>query len=260
MIKITSLDSDKKTNRHIIFIPGGPGLSSLTLRTMDILKRSFHLHYIDFPGTNGNPYLKDSTYEELVDELISALKEKFKDKKDELIVAGHSFGGFFAADLAIKMKLKGLVCIAVPFSGDSLQAVEVCYDKKRNGDLLKSEEEWIKKQDDESLAKWFSHYGELYFLNPSGKELILKDPVSAKFFIANREDASRGEDLLLDLEDVKCPKLFILGESDGLLPSDILVEDARAGGFALFEIENASHFVTFDQPERVASLLEKYLS
>lgn len=69
MIQLTNVASTIENNPNLFLISGGPGLSTMTLRSLDILSRSFNLFYIDFPGTNGNPYLRDKKFEELSDEL-----------------------------------------------------------------------------------------------------------------------------------------------------------------------------------------------
>ncbi|MBC7538253.1 MAG: alpha/beta hydrolase [Bacteriovorax sp.] len=174
-------------------------------------------------------------------------------------VLGHSYGGFFAADLSLKIKLDGVICIATPFSEKSLLAASKNYTAKKSHALSEAEIEWEKLQDDKSLAKWFSEYGELYFINPEGKDLLLNDKVSAHFFLANRSDAIQKESLLPLLKKDETKKLFVSGKRDGMLPEAILKEDAIAGGFNFISVNYASHFVTFDQPESVAGLIEDFM-
>ena len=84
MIKTTRLNSTIENSPILVIIPGGPGLSSLTLRSLDCLNERFNLIYIDFPGCNNtdlndNPYTKDQTFEELsngVVKVVNELKEK----------------------------------------------------------------------------------------------------------------------------------------------------------------------------------------
>lgn len=255
MIQLTKIKSNIENAPNLILIPGGPGLSSLTLRSMDILSRSFHLFYVDFPGTNDNPYSANKNFDELSNELA----EEIQAIKGPRFVLGHSYGGFFAADLSLKIKLDGIICITTPFSEKSLLAASNNYSSKKTKNLTIAEEEWEKLQDDRSLAKWLSEYGELYFINPEGKDLLLKDKVSASFFLANRSDAIQKESMLPLLKQNETKKLFVAGKRDGMLPEVILKEDAIAGGFNFISVNNASHFVTFDQPESVAGLIEDFM-
>lgn len=255
MFKLTKIFSTKNNVPSLILIPGGPGLSSLTLRSMDILSRSFNLIYVDLPGTNDNPYSEDKNF----DELSSELAKEIQAIEGQKFVLGHSYGGFFAADLSLKIKLDGIICVATPFSEKSLIAASENYIVKRSQALSDTENEWEKMQDDKSLAKWFSEYGELYFVKPEGKYLLLNDKVSARFFLANRSDASQKESMLPLLKQDVTKKLFIAGKRDVMLPEEILKEDAASGGFNFISVNNASHFVTFDQPESVAGLIEDFM-
>lgn len=222
---------------------------------MDILKRSFNLLYVDFPGTNGVPYDADRSF----DELSGALEFELLKMNGPKFILGHSYGGFFAANLSLKIKLEGIICIATPFSENSLAAASENYSAKNSQTLSEAESDWEKLQDDRSLAKWFSEYGELYFTNREGNKLLLKDNVSARFFIANRSDAADKEFMLPLLKQNKTKKLFIAGKQDEMLPEEILKKDADLGGFNFVGVNNASHFVTFDQPESVAGLIEDFM-
>lgn len=253
MIQITKIESATATAPNLILIPGGPGLSSLTLRSLDILARSFNLHYVDFPGTNGNPYLEDKGFNELTSELINKISEVDGKK----FVLGHSYGGFFAAEILLKEKCDGIICISTPFSEEALLSANDNYEKYATPELKNAEELWGKEQSDLNFAKWLSEYGELYFVSSEGKNLILNDKVSAKFFNSNREEAASFELMLSKLSLISKMKLFITGEEDKLLNADFLEQDAKWGKFDFENIKNASHFVMFDQPEMVASYIEE---
>lgn len=123
-----------------------------------------------------------------------------------------------------------------------------------------AEEDWNERQDDESLAKWLSEYGKMYFTNAEGKKTIVNDLASAKFFLNNRADVIHGENLLTKIRDKNdLKKVFIAGAKDGLLDVEILREDAEKGKFDFFAVENASHFVMIDEVEKVREIiLEKF--
>ncbi|MGE3610289.1 MAG: alpha/beta fold hydrolase [Bacteriovoracaceae bacterium] len=255
MIKLTRIASDVENAPKIFIVSGGPGLSSQTMRDLDILKRSFELIYLDFQGTNDSEYLGKKSF----DELSQSISQVVKNESGRKYILGHSFGGIFAADVMLRETLDGLICIAAPFTERVLLAANDNYASYMTPELSKAEQLWSQEQDDKSMAKWLSEYGVLYFTNPKGKELLLQDKASASFFKDNRADAANKEDLLKSLSDVNKTKIFICGKEDKLLPSEILIKDAELGNFDVFEIEEASHFVTFDRPELVASLIENKL-
>lgn len=255
MIKLTKVLSEKSGAPALILIPGGPGLSSSTLRSMDILKRAFNLFYVDFPGVDGTPYNADRSFQEL-SEILQTELLKINGPK---FILGHSYGGFFAANLSLSMEVNGAICISTPFSKKSLESAAENYTANMSQALSDAEEEWQKLQDDKSLAKWLSEYGKLYFVRSEGKKMLLKDKVSARFFLANRSDATNIEPMLSQLKINNSKKLFIAGKQDVMLPEAILKRDADLGGFDFISVNNASHFVTFDQPESVARLIEDFM-
>ena len=65
------------------------------------------------------------------------------------------------------------------------------------------------------------------------------------------------ESLMTSLAQKNGKKIFISGADDRLLMSENLKKDSDLGKFEFYEIQNASHFVMFDQPERVANLIEE---
>lgn len=259
MIKLTHIPSDTKTDRFAVIIAGGPGLSSYTLRSLDILKRSLNLVYVDFHGTNDVPYLKDASYEELVEAFRKSLAQNlFVDS--EVFLIGHSFGGFFAASVANLPIVKGLFALGVPFSKETVQALSDCYSRSMNPALAKAEKHFDEKKDDQSFREWLAEYGRMYFLDDRGRDLILEDKVSAKFYLANTNDISKGEALLDQLATLKKLKVMVAGKQDGLIPARNLEEDAARGIFQFLVIDGASHFMTFDQPEVVARLIEENIA
>lgn len=254
-MKLTRVSSLAKNAPKIFIIPGGPGLSSLTLRDLDLLKRNFELVYVDMQGTNDSEYQGEKSFSDL----SSTLTEIVKEESGLKYALGHSFGGFFAAELFLREAVSGLVCLSTPFSQASLSSANENYEANRTECLTEAESAWSQKQDNPSFAKWLSEYGALYFINPKGKNLLLTDEVSAQFFKDNRADVLDKETTLDLLYKIGGIKTFIAGQDDKLLSVNILKNDSQRGGFEFFTVENASHFVTVDQPAKVAGLIESQL-
>lgn len=255
MIKLTRVASSTVNAPKIFIIPGGPGLSSLTLRDLDLLSRSFELLYVDLQGTNGSSYKGKKTFSEI----SSSLADTIKKESGVKLALGHSFGGFFASEMLLRDLVSGLICISTPFSNTALSSANENYAANETSALTESEQTWSKKQDDPSFAKWLSEYGALYFKTAKGKELLLNDKVSSAFFKDNRSDVLDKESMLVSLSKIEKPKIFIAGQNDKLLSSSILKDDSQLGKFEFFEIDDASHFVTVDQPVRVAGVIESQL-
>lgn len=255
MIKLTRVASLATNAPKVFIIAGGPGLSSLTLRDLDLLNRSFELIYVDLQGTNGSEYKGKKSFLEL----SSAIADTVKGETGIKFALGHSFGGFFAAELLLREAVSGLVCISTPFSKTALSFANDNYAANKTHALAEAESAWSQRQDDASFAKWLSEYGTLYFKSYKGKEVVLADKVSSVFFRDNRGDVLDKESLIDSLSKIERTKIFIAGLEDKLLPVNVLKNDSQLGGFQFFAIENASHFVTVDEPEKVAGLIESQL-
>ena len=83
--------------------------------------------------------------------------------------------------------------------------------------------------------------------------------MSSRFFKDNRSDVLDKEAMLSSLSQTSGTKLFISGKEDKLLPVSVLENDSQVGKFDFHQIENASHFVTIDQPLMVAKIIETKL-
>lgn len=255
MIKLTRTLSSTVNAPKIFIIPGGPGLSSLTLRGLDLLSRSFELIYVDLQGTNGSLYKGKKSFSEIA----SALAEEIKKESGAKFALGHSFGGFFASEMLLHEVVSGLICISTPFLNVTLSSANENYAANKTSALIESEMIWSQNQDDHSFAKWLSEYGSLYFKSAKGKSLLLNDKVSSAFFKDNRADVLDKESMLVSLSKIERPKIFIAGQNDKLLCPSILKNDSQLGKFSFFEIDDASHFVTVDQPVKVAGVIESQL-
>lgn len=257
MIKLTHVASKLSSAPSLVLIPGGPGLSSLTLRSLELLNRSFDLYFVDFPGTNGVPYDRDRNFDELCVELASETENLRK----PVTVLGHSFGGFYATDLALRSSsVTGLICVSVPFSVRALNSASERFHASASPELIAAAVRYDADPTDATFAEWLSHYGEFYFAaatRAAGCELLLRDPVSSRFFKNNRKDAIQMEPMLERLAQWNGKKLFIAGEQDGLILSSIQKEEASVARAPFVEIPEGNHFVTFDQPEAVAQAIEK---
>lgn len=253
MLKSTVLGNSRT---HILLIPGGPGLSSNSIRAFDNLAPSYQLHYLDLCGTNDTIF-KKSTFEDICYQ-IKCYMDQLDGKK---FILGHSFGGFIASKVSLLTNCEGLICLATPFTIEALIAAGDSYICKKNVELNKSEEEWVNNPSDKSFKNWLSEYQNLYFNDIDfGRKLIQKDNVSHRFFLQNRSDIKNNQNLLEELSFWNGRKLFIAGENDGLLPTSILQNDSLKGGFEYKSIPDANHFMMWDQKQITIEILLNYLN
>lgn len=259
MIKLTHVPSSVADAPALFLVPGGPGLSSDTLRSLDLLARSFHLYYVDMPGTAGVPFAQGLSIAGLAEELAGEMAKVGR----RGFVLGHSFGGFFAAEAALRAgrTAAGLICLATPFSNESQDAAGVRYGAARGPELQAAEARWEKNPSEDSFREWLSECGKVYFADSNlaaGSEMLMGDRCSYEQYLALRPEARKIGDLLDRIKRWNGAKLFVAGAVDGILPAGSLKKDADAGGFSFAAVPNASHFVMFDQPEAVAGVIEKF--
>ncbi|MGK5083089.1 alpha/beta hydrolase [Bdellovibrionota bacterium FG-1] len=247
----------------ICFIPGGPGLSSATLRSMDVLARSFNISYVDTPGSGEQEEAANPTF----DSVVSAIEATLMELKGPLILCGHSFGALFCAQLAQRNRLElgGLIAIATPFSAAAYAVAVQQYFKYMTPELSAADVEWERNPSRETLTRLLSSYGLLYFSPATverGKRLLTADLVSWKTFEQVLPVLSQGApkiDFVEMLRLLSIPKYFIAGELDLMLPPATLETDARMIGAEFRLVAGAGHFVTFDQPDAVAGLIEELI-
>jgi pimeloyl-ACP methyl ester carboxylesterase len=261
--KLTPVQSPHRdaSSRPIVgLIPGGPGLTSATLRSMDVLSHSFDLVYVDTPDEE----LAHLTFQGVV----GSIEQELASLQRPIILLGHSFGGLLAIELADRdaLQLAGLVAISTPMSRDAYRVASEQYYKFMTPELRAAEVEWENSPSRSTLACLFANYGTLYFSPDTverGNSLLLNDPVSWKTFKALLPVISQEKskfDFVEKLRKLSIDKYLLGGELDRMLPPQVLKADAAGTGCKFVEIPRAGHFVTFDQPEAVARLIEENFS
>jgi pimeloyl-ACP methyl ester carboxylesterase len=243
---------------NLICLPGGPGLSSSTLDPLIDLKSNFSVHLLDYCGTNGTPVELKNLAE--ISKMIQDFTFTLSGKK---ILLGHSYGGFLAASTAIISQVNGLICLGTPFSNDALAEASLNYSHANSSTLSLAEKKWIDNKSVENFNSWLAEYDSLYFNVPNielGKRLLLNDLSSPLFFLNNANDITSNQHLLEKLKFLQIPKLFLAGETDGLLSPLKLRKDAEYFGFKYRDIPKANHFMVWDQKNLVISEITKFIN
>ncbi|MGE3609118.1 MAG: alpha/beta fold hydrolase [Bacteriovoracaceae bacterium] len=258
MIALTKVPAEKSTDINLFLIPGGPGLSSRTIRCLDLLSKAFNLYYIDFPGTNLNPYYGKQSFQSISDSLAEVIQ-----KIDGVnVVVGHSFGGLFACDLSCRIDLRRLICLATPMSNKTLESANFNYSTAALPLLKEKEELWKRNPSDETFKAWLSEYSYLYFTEEKileGHNILKNDLSSAQFFLDNRSDLNNYFSIFNQSKNKFREKILIAGEKDRLLPVLDLEADAIANNFSFKMVDNAGHFMMIDQPAEVATIISNFI-
>lgn len=258
MIKVTSIESISISEIHIFAIPGGPGLSSLTIRSLSNLAEKANIHFIDLPGTNDNPYGGKKTFFQLTE----AIAEVVKNQNGKKYLLGHSYGGVLAAAAALKSDVEGLICLGTPFTMESLTEAGVNYSKCQSPALLKAIQLWTDKPSNKTFAEWLSNYQALYFMPETfekGRKLLLEDKVSFQFYLDNSSDIISNPQIYERIAEWPMKKLSIIGANEGLIPVECLKKEAFKARFNLIEVPHANHFLMLDQPLKTKEAIESFI-
>jgi pimeloyl-ACP methyl ester carboxylesterase len=101
--KIRYLESGKGNNRHILFIHGLGSAADRWMKIPDALSSNFHSVAIDLPGFGESD--KPANIEYTIDQFrkfIISFQKEISIHNEELILIGHSLGGYIASEIAIQ--------------------------------------------------------------------------------------------------------------------------------------------------------------
>jgi pimeloyl-ACP methyl ester carboxylesterase len=251
----------KSTSKNnCIFIPGGPGLGPISFMPITELINTANIYHYFPSGTDNKEIIdQDLSYKSQLQDLRKEIQ-----KIDNPVIIGHSFGGILASDLVVQTPtlLKSLICIATPFSENVFKTSSEVFNNIKSEERILIDKMFKENPSNENFKDWFSFYGDLYFTKinvNAGKKMIIEDSACAKSYLAARSEAAQKESLLKEINKTKKDKLFILGREDKILPFDLLLKDAEAGNFNKIIIEDAGHFVHFDQPMKVADTISNFI-
>jgi pimeloyl-ACP methyl ester carboxylesterase len=259
MAKIELKNKFRPLAQNLVLIPGGPGLGPVSFEPLASFIKNINVFFYYPTGTYGDQAKKLLSYEEQIEELNIEVE-----KLENVYLCGHSFGGIQAVDLALRIspKIKGIICIASPFSSEAFKEVEVNGSKSKTLDQIKMDDVFMNDPSDENYKRWFASYSHLYFSLSNvenGRNMLLEDSVNTKNYLGARNEANLKEHLLKDIQKTSIKRIFISGNEDRLLPVEILRGDSLLGGFVFKVIEDAGHFVHFDQAENTSALIEEFV-
>jgi pimeloyl-ACP methyl ester carboxylesterase len=259
MAKIELKNEFRPFAPNLILIPGGPGLGPVSFGPLATLIKNINVFFYYPTGTYGDHADKLISYEEQIEELKIEVENL-----DNVYLCGHSFGGIQAVDLALRIspRVKGIICIASPFSSEAFKEVERNGSKNKTLEQIKMDDVFVNDPSNENYKRWFASYAHLYFSSSNvvqGHNMLLDDSVNVKNYLGARAAAALKEQLLMEIKKSSIRRLFVTGEKDRLLPVEILREESSLGGFMFKVIKDAGHFVHFDQAENTSALIEEFV-
>lgn len=253
------IQKNSHSNINLVFLAGGPGLSSISFRPLSSLSEKYTLHFIDPMGTTSKLKI-EPTYSNLFLEI-----EEYIEDIENVVLCGHSFGGIQAIDLASRNKnnIKGLISIGAPVSKNAFEILSANFKEGLTEEHNVASEKLSTTPTNEIYKEWFYIYRNFYF-NPefSDKsiEVITQDQVCVKSYTAAISESSQKEQALKALGKLNFPKLLIAGDLDQVLPPQSALHEAEIGGLTLKTIKNGGHFVHYECPDETINIIDDFLS
>lgn len=250
---------NKNAKFNLVFVPGGPGLSSKSFSRLEDLKNDFGLYFFDPMGTT-TPLKTDPTYEVLLNEIKDAVTNI-----ENVILCGHSAGGIQSIDLASQglKNIKGVIAIGSPVTEHAFEVLNKGFDVEFSDEQKDLNYKLDHAPTDQIYKDWFSAFRDFYF-NPKTAhkdiEVIMQDAVCVKNYSMSISESATKESSLKKLKDMNLLRLYIAGDLDRVLPPDSAKHEANLGGFDLTLIKNAGHFVQHERPKETMDVIRNFLT
>ncbi|MCX7120259.1 MAG: alpha/beta hydrolase [Gammaproteobacteria bacterium] len=245
-------------NYRWLFLPGGPGLGSETLKALvALLDLPGEMWLLDLPG-DGSNIGDDKSFLNWQQGLIEATTQF-----ENTILVAHSTGGMFALSTPeIEKNLIGLVLMNCAPNADfqksflafatenplpDSEKLQAQYDNNPSDDLLKA------------LTIAHAPYCATKHYIEKIKNLFGQLPFNCKAHLLSEKifDSSYEAKWIPE----KIPTLIFAGDQDYITPLKLFSDAAlfHRDNISICEIKNAAHFPWIDNPEAVKLLFQQYL-
>ena len=254
------------TGIPILVLHGGPGVDHKYMLSLKPLSKQYRLIFIDQRGSGKS---KINDYDTLQFKYFTAdidnIRKHFK--IDQLIVIGHSFGGFVALEYAIRFGqyISHLILIDTGFNASQVQMISP-----------KILSEWNYP---DNVSKWadrffngniyifqipyaFSKIGRAYFYNFDFTTFIksISGKHKLKTVLLWFQKYFKGWDIYNQIGKIKNPTLIIAGEKDFQFPPDYQKIMAREiNNSEIHIIEKAGHNTPIECPNEINSIIFNFL-
>lgn len=267
----------------LFIISGGPGGSHLGMHSMDPLKDSCTLVYIDNFGRGKSDTAKVVTEYSVSRDVedIEGIRKALKYEKINLF--GHSYGSVVAQLYAIKYptSTKHLIVANGFFSGEMWQKNDDNCNHEIKTNYPEVWEELMKLRDEGAHSSDPKHieaygkipYGFLYTYNPTKFSGPDRDPnypnkFNTKLYyqlVGDDGDFIIGGDIAkfdcrMQLKDLKMPVLIVAGRYDRVSVPSFAVQYKKycpQGEFVMFE--KSGHNPQVEEPEKEFAIIKKFL-
>lgn len=213
-VKINYLETGNLSATPIVMFHGGAWCWQEYVSLIPCLSETHHICALDLRGNGKSGWVSDQyRLENFTDDGIAFINQF----RIPAVLIGHSIGGVIALMVAARCpsKVKSIIIEDIPLSIDNYNKV-VELSREMFDTWLKLKES-VQSRDELSLAlaKEFGNYPGVtsQWLMFFAECLLLLDPTFFNQLLYHFEDFTRGYDYNAILNQVKCPIMFIRGET-----------------------------------------------
>jgi pimeloyl-ACP methyl ester carboxylesterase len=257
--RLQCVQANNEKNYNWLFLPGGPGLGSESLRSLtEILSLPGSMWHVDFPGDGSNVSENgDENFSQWHEALIEVAE-----KLDNIILVAHSSGGMFAlAAPELEKKLLGLILISSAPNADWQQSFAE-YVKAHPLAEAEGIQSLYQESPSNDLLKKLTIASAPYFSTKENLEKMINLLEALPFNYQSHLWAANNFDSMYQAKWVpqKIPTLIFAGDQDHLTPLKWFANSTRfqRKNILLREIKNAAHFPWIDNPTQVKQLFADY--
>lgn len=242
----------------IVFLPGFGCPGDVWNDIVEPFKANHECHTISYPGFTGIAAPDTMWYQTVIEQLNDYVTKHFDEKP---ILVGHSIGGTFAMELAIRkvncskvILVDALPCIAnVMMPGVPIETIQ--YDAPYNRNLLAMDATQFGNTIKQMTA---------FMVRKEDKKQVITDWVKQ----ADRKTYTYGytdllkTDLRQSIASIEVPVLILAAVPFNLEQTEKIITDQfnQLPNKKIAYIENSAHFIMYDQPEWLISQIESFLN
>ena len=260
------------TGDPVIILHGGPGFDHIHMLPMKKLANHYQVIFYDQRGTGRSIGQLDTnaiTVENFVDDL-ELLRTKLRFDKFHLI--GHSWGAILGMHYGIKYpeNLKTMILLAASGNADMFGEYFKNIDERtlpedKSAIMRIEKSEAFRKRDGGVLREYFELAVKPMFADPAhvnrldltfSRNTALNQQIISTLLMQNLGNF----DILEKLKNITCPSLIVHGDSDPLpwkAPYNIHQHMPQS---KLVFLENCGHFMFIETPEKLFTLIRKFLN
>lgn len=190
------------------------------------------------------------------DHMMGHVQHLLNTSTEEMVVVGHSFGGWVAQWLAIKApeKILGLVLLGTS-SGTFCPEIEAFFLEALKEVEAGKADEFFEKIYPPTVSA--EHSQRLYETIRNMQKTFTKEELANQFKTDIEAKSTR-----LYLRKIQCPTLLINGEDDGFY--DVYTKEMKTLAELIpnsfyMTIKNCGHMVSLEQPEALTAVIEFWL-